>query len=95
MNGGSNKTLLLTWIALLILLAITAGSAFVPLGAANVMINFGIAALKALLVMIVFMDLRRTTRLVRMVAAAGFVWLLVLAGLSLTDYVTRAASGGW
>ncbi len=81
----------LTWIALLVLLAITCGSAFIPMGRLNLLVNLAIAALKALLVVLVFMHLRSERSAIRLVAAAGVVWLAILAGLSATDFVAR----GW
>jgi len=89
MTMPSMKALTWTWIALLFLLAVTCGSAYLPLGALNVWVNFGIATAKALLVAWIFMHLKRSSALVRLFAAAAFVWLLILAGLSAADYVTR------
>ena len=80
---------LLTWIALLVLLALTCGSAFLPLGRFNVIVNFAIAAAKAALVAWIFMRLRRGTPLLVLVAGAGLVWLSLLVGLTGADYVTR------
>ena len=78
-----------TWIALLLLLAATCGSSFVPLGRFNVVVNFVIAGIKALLVALVFMHLRRDRPVVWLVAAAGFAWLSLLVGLSLADFLLR------
>ncbi len=82
---------ILTWVALMALLAITCGSSFIPLGKLNLAINLGIAALKALLVFIVFMHLRKERAVIRLVAVVGFLWLAILVGLSATDFVAR----GW
>jgi cytochrome c oxidase subunit 4 len=79
----------LTWIALLVLLALTCGSSFVPLGHFNVVVNLAIALLKALLVVFVFMHVRRGSPMVRVFAVAGVLWLCLLVGLSLTDLATR------
>jgi cytochrome c oxidase subunit 4 len=89
MTMPSMKALTWTWIALLVLLAVTCGSAYVSLGSLNLWVNFGIATAKALLVGWIFMHLKRSSTLVRLFAAAAFVWLLILAGLSAADYVTR------
>jgi cytochrome c oxidase subunit 4 len=86
------KGLTATWMALLVLLALTCGSAYLPLGQLNTWINFLIAAAKALLVAWMFMHLRDGAGAVRLVAAAAFVWLAMLAGLSAADYFTRI---GW
>ncbi|MGE5143921.1 MAG: cytochrome C oxidase subunit IV family protein [Acidobacteriota bacterium] len=78
-----------TWIALLALLAATCGSSFVPMGRFNVVLNFVIAGVKAALVALVFMHLRRDRPIVWLVAAAGFAWLSLLVGLSLADFLLR------
>jgi cytochrome c oxidase subunit 4 len=83
------RTYVLTWIALLVLLALTAGSSYVPMHAFNLAANLAIALVKALLVVFVFMHVRRGTPMTRVVAAAGVFWLALLTTLSLTDFVAR------
>jgi len=51
----------------------------------------GIAMTKALLVILYFMHVRWSTRLTWLVVASGFFWLLILFGITMTDYLTR----GW
>ena len=46
------------WAALMILLAATAASAFVPLGSLNIIVSLTISVAKALIVLLVFMELR-------------------------------------
>ena len=85
-----------TWAALMLLLALTTASAFVPLGAWNAMINFIIAALKALLVAAFFMHLSRAFGLTRVVAVTALFMLALLFALSGTDYATRnVAPAAW
>jgi cytochrome c oxidase subunit 4 len=84
--------LLLSWLALLALLATTIFCAYLPLGIFNTLIGLAIAAVKALIVLAVFMELRRGPSLAWVFAGAGFFWLMILIVLSLTDYLTRA---GW
>ena len=81
-----------TWLALLALLATTFALAHVPMGHGNVAASLAIAALKALLVALFFMHLRRASTLVVLFAIAAFVWLALLYGLSATDYATRAVN---
>jgi cytochrome c oxidase subunit 4 len=89
MNLHSVKALSWIWAVLLILLALTCGSAYLALGTLNVWINFGIATMKALLVAFIFMHLTRSSPVVRLFACAGVVWLLILGGLSAVDFLTR------
>nr|WP_208296067.1 cytochrome C oxidase subunit IV family protein [Telluria antibiotica] len=74
---------------MLALLALTAGSALLRLGWLNTAISLAIALAKALLVVIVFMRLKRAPALLRLAAVAGAVTLVLLFGLSLSDYTTR------
>ncbi|WP_322405212.1 cytochrome C oxidase subunit IV family protein [Massilia luteola] len=83
------RPLVFAWIALMALLATTAGCALLRLGWLNTAISLAIALTKALLVAIVFMRLRRAPALLRLAAVAGAVTLALLFGLSLTDYATR------
>ncbi len=84
------RPLLWTWLGLLALLALTAGSALLRLGAWNGVVNLAIALTKALLVLIVFMRLGAAHALVRLAALAGVITLGLLFLLSGSDYLTRA-----
>ena len=89
-SAPSRRPYALTWIALLALLALTTGSAFLPLGPLNLALNLVIALAKALLVALVFMQLARDTPVVRAAAAAGWFTLILLAGLALLDFTARS-----
>lgn len=89
-NSSSDlRTYLLVYLALLALLGLTIGAALVPLGGWNTAVNMTIAVAQALLVLTFFMRLRQANGLQRVVAAVGFIWLSILFGLTLTDYLTR------
>jgi cytochrome c oxidase subunit 4 len=75
--------------ALLGLLALTVGTAFINLGPANAAANVGIAVVKAALVLTFYMRLKTDSPLFRIVAVSGFAWLAVLIALSLADVLTR------
>jgi len=83
---------LLTWLALMLLLAATFGLAHLRLGTLNVVASFGIAAIKVVLVALFFMHLRRASARVMLAAVVGLVWLALLFGLSGTDYATRGTT---
>jgi cytochrome c oxidase subunit 4 len=76
---------------LLGLLALSAGSALLKLGALNPIINMAVSVAKTLLVMAVFMHETSARSLTRLVSAVGFIWLAMLLGLSLLDFLTRAS----
>lgn len=77
--------------ALLALLAATDLLAHRDLGAWNTPVSLGIAGLKATLVAVYFMSLRRADGLRRVAASLGVFWLGILIFLVLTDYLSR----GW
>ena len=87
------RTPSLIWLAPMLLLGLTVGSAYVPLGIGNGLINYGVAVAKAALVVIFFMHLDRSRALVRLAATAGLFWLVFMFSLSLGDYLTRDWSG--
>lgn len=78
-----------TLAALLALLAISTGSAQLALGPFNVAINLAISALMTYLLMSFFMHETAARRLTWLTAILGFVWLGILIGLALTDYIGR------
>ena len=83
------RTYVLVWLGLITLLLLTLGSAYLPLGWLNGVVNLAIAVAKALLVMIFFMHLRSSHYVLRIAAAAGFFWLALLIGLASADFLTR------
>jgi cytochrome c oxidase subunit 4 len=85
----SLRILLNTWVALLVLLALTLGSAYLNLGAGNTLVNLVIAAVKVALIATIFMHLRRAGGAVRIAAGAALFFLLILALLSFSDLLTR------
>jgi cytochrome c oxidase subunit 4 len=85
-----SRRLVLAWLALLALLATSGASAWLRLGWINGAISLTIALVKALLVLVVFMRLRRAHSLLRLTAAAGLCTLLLLFVLAGADYATRS-----
>ena len=84
------RSLVWAWIGLVLLLALTLGMAFVPLGRANIAVALAVAVGKAIIVLLVFMELARGHSLKLIFAGAGLFWLIIMFGLSFTDYATRA-----
>jgi cytochrome c oxidase subunit 4 len=89
MNLHGIRRFVLAWVALLVLLTATVAGAYVPLGSLNLALALTIAAIKAAIVLFVFMELTRGPVLTRIFAGAGAFWLMILFGLSSTDYLTR------
>src|SRR5919108_3655638 len=79
------------FLALLVGTGLTVLVAFYDLGVMNNIVMLTIACVKALLVILFFMHVRWSTRLTWLVVAAGFFWLLIMFGITMSDYMTR----GW
>ena len=87
----SPKSYVAVFLALLALTATTTAVAFVDLGPWNTVVALGIAFIKATLVVLIFMHIRWSSNLSRVVIAGGLFWLAILFALTLSDFVTR----GW
>jgi cytochrome c oxidase subunit 4 len=83
------RPLVLTWVALMALLLLSAGTALLHLGWMNTAIGLVIALVKAVLVAVIFMRLRRAHSLLRITSLVGVAALVLLFGLSSADYFTR------
>jgi cytochrome c oxidase subunit IV len=83
------KTYALICATLLVLTFVTYRVAFVNLGPLNVVVAIVIACVKATLVVLFFMHAAYAPRRTRLVIMAGIVWMFLLLGLTLADYLTR------
>jgi cytochrome c oxidase subunit 4 len=80
-----------TWGCLLVLLGLTWLAARFNLGLGNTIIAIAISGAKMTLVILFFMQVRFSSRLIWIFACAGFVWWLIFISLAMTDYLTRQA----
>jgi len=76
---------------LLTLTLVTVEVAFIDLGRGNTIMALTIAVVKAALVMLYFMHVRYSPKLTGLVIFSGFLWLLFLIGITMSDYLSR----GW
>ncbi len=76
--------------ALLLLLVLTVGVAFIDLGPLNLLIALSIAIVKAVLVILYFMHVRYSSRVIMVVATAAFFWLVIMFTLTMADFLSRA-----
>jgi cytochrome c oxidase subunit 4 len=83
------RALIVCWLGLMALLALTVSVAYLPLGTLNTVAALAIASVKALLIAAVFMELRERDGLMIAFAGAGFFWLAILMWLALADVLTR------
>jgi cytochrome c oxidase subunit 4 len=79
------------FIALMVFTGLTVWVANFDLGPWNAVVALTIAVIKGLLVVLFFMHVRWSSRLTKVYVAAGFIWLIIMVGLTLSDYQTR----GW
>jgi len=77
--------------SLMVLLGATVAIAYIHLGKLNVIAALTIAVIKAVLIILYFMHVRYSSRLLWIFVGAGFFWLGILFALSYSDFLTR----GW
>ena len=75
------------------LLVLTIVVAFFDLGDIGLAVALTIAFVKALLVVLYFMHVRYSNKLVWIFSAATLLWLGIMIALTFSDYVTRPESG--
>jgi cytochrome c oxidase subunit 4 len=77
--------------SLMVFTVITVAVAFINLGALNFPVALSIAIIKATLVILFFMHLKYSSKLTKLVCGSAFFFLIVLFGLTMSDYLSR----GW
>ena len=90
---ASIGTYVAVWAGLVVFTLLTVYVASHDFGVLNTAVALGIAITKASMVVLIFMGLRHNTPLTKMVAVSGFVWILILFGIGMSDYLTRAWIG--
>ncbi len=89
----SITTYLVIFFALLVLTGVTVGVAYVDLGPLNDVVAMAIAVFKASLVVLFFMHVKNSRRMTKITVVSSLFWLLILFGLTLSDYWTRGFLG--
>jgi cytochrome c oxidase subunit 4 len=83
------RTYVFVFLGLLIGTGLTYAAAIQDFGGLNVIVALGIAVTKATLVVWFFMGVRFNTPLTKVVAISGFLWMLILFGIGMSDYLSR------
>jgi cytochrome c oxidase subunit 4 len=84
------KGYLAVWIALLVGTGLTVYAATLDLAPYNAAVALGIATVKATLVALFFMHVwHASEKLTKLVVIGALFFLLLLLGLTMTDYATR------
>lgn len=90
----SRKTCVGVWLALLLLLLLNWGLAQVDLGEFNLTASLLIAFVQMVLMLLYLMHVRYSAPVTHIFVAAGFIWLVILLDLTLSDYFTRGSVPG-
>ena len=83
------RTLVIVFAALLGLVVVTIAIAFFDFGILNKGIALLIATTKAALIMLFFMNLRHSSKLIWVFAGLGFFGLAIMIIIAMGDYVAR------
>ncbi len=76
-------------VALFALLGLTIAIARIDLGPFNIVAALAIAIVKMLLVVLFFLHVKYSSRLVALFAVGGVFWLVILFMFTLSDFMTR------
>jgi cytochrome c oxidase subunit 4 len=92
MNDTSSATkYFIVYFLLVVLTLLTCALSLVPQVGWHATVGLAIASVKAGLIAVFFMHILSSDRLPWMTLLAGILWLSLLLGLTLTDYLTRAS----
>ena len=86
---NSIKPYIIVTAALFVLLILTVSVSYVNLGAFNTPVAMLISLSKASLIVLFFMNVRRSNPLIQIFAVVGFFWLGIMLTLTLSDILTR------
>jgi cytochrome c oxidase subunit 4 len=87
----SPRVYVAVFLALMVLTGLTVFAATVDLGGWNTPVALLIAVTKAVLVVLFFMHVKYSSRLVTLAVGAAILWLLLMIAGVIADYVSR----GW
>jgi cytochrome c oxidase subunit IV len=86
----SPVTYLIIFFSLLVGTALTIGASYLEMGPWNPVVAIAIAVVKATLVVLFFMHIKYSSKLMKLTVGAGVFTFLILVGMSLADYISRA-----
>src|SRR6185369_10520001 len=89
----SPKIYVAVFLALLVFTGLTYGIALINLGPLNPLVAIVIAMIKSLLVILFFMHVKYSPKMTKVTIISGFFFLIILLGLSMTDYISRPWAG--
>lgn len=78
------------YLILMALLGVTIGVSTINLGAYNLFAALMVSVIKTVFILLIFMHVRHSKKIVAVFVAAGFLWIAIASVLLLTDYLTRS-----
>jgi cytochrome c oxidase subunit 4 len=84
------KIYFIIFMSLLVGTALTIGATYIDMGPWNPVVALAIACAKATLVVLFFMHIKYSSKLMKMTVGAGVFTFLILVGMSMSDYISRA-----
>jgi cytochrome c oxidase subunit 4 len=88
-DTSSTAKYYIVYFTLVALTLFTCALSMVPQAGWHATVGLGIAALKAGLIAVFFMHILTRDRLPWLALLSGILWMSILFGLTLTDYLTR------
>ena len=79
-----------TYVALLVLLGISVGLRLFHFGVVGSLLLLVIAGVQGVIVLLFFMRVRASTKLIWLFASGGFLWLGILLVFVISDYMSRS-----
>jgi cytochrome c oxidase subunit IV len=93
MHIAPKSIYVMVFLALMAGTAVTVAVTYVDLGAFNLTVALAIAITKATLVILFFMHLKYSPKLIKVTFGAGFFFFLIMIVITLSDYLTRGQMG--
>ena len=87
----TDKQYVVVALVLAVITALEVTLSYVDIGRWFLPLLLVLMVIKFFAVVMYFMHVRYSTRLIPLVAAGGFFWLLILFGITMSDYLSR----GW
>jgi cytochrome c oxidase subunit 4 len=81
---------LAVFITLLVFTGLTVAASFVEMGVFNPIVALAIGCIKAVIVVLFFMHVKYSSKLTKLTVFSGLFTFIVLIGMTLSDYFTRA-----
>jgi cytochrome c oxidase subunit IV len=81
---------LAVFITLLVFTGLTVAASYVEMGVFNPIVALAIGCIKAVIVVLFFMHVKYSSKLTKLTVFSGLFTFIVLIGMTLCDYFTRA-----